>query len=316
VFLQKTRIGAALLTFQNLLHRTSVNISRRIGRPTLGRFIDETAYGTIRQAFEPAPITAADLTLDTFDVPMASDLLRRHGIVVLRNFIAPALADAARREAEAVATRIAEASNSSAVHGEVDGMPWQVGGSLFHDHTAMLEQKQSIANMRSRDRTTPNGGVIDIFFIAEAARIKGWLALDSCCTSMQKITTLVAAVSDARPAQINLLHNSSVTHTRGLHVDNLDGSYKAFLYLGDVHPEDGPYAYVPGSPQRADLLRREARLNSLLGHAETDSHAFEDLALSFPVPKGTLIVSCQSGVHRGLPQKPGASRSVLVANFR
>ena len=127
---------------------------------------------------------------------------------------------------------------------------------------------------------------------------------------------LVATVSDARPAQINLLHNSSVTNTRGLHVDNLDGNYKAFLYLGDVRAEDGPYAYVPGSHRRTDLLRREARLNSLLGHSETDSHAFEDLALSFPVPKGTLIVSCQSGVHRGLPQMPGASRNVLVANFR
>jgi hypothetical protein len=133
---------------------------------------------------------------------------------------------------------------------------------------------------------------------------------------MQKITALVAAVSDARPTQINLLHNGSVTNTRGLHVDSLNGNYKAFLYLGDVRAEDGPYAYVPGSHNRADLLRREARLNSLLGRAETDSHAFDDLALSFPVPRSTLIVSCQSGVHRGLPQKPGASRSVLVANFR
>jgi hypothetical protein len=247
---------------------------------------------------------------------MASDLLRRYGVVVLRNFIAHALADAARREAEAVATRIAEASDSSAVHGEVDGMPWQVGGSLFRDHTAMLEQKQSIANMRSRDRDTPNGGVIDIFFIAEAARTKRWVALDTCCAALRKAAPLVSAVADARPAQINLLHNSSVTSTRGLHVDNLDGSYKAFLYLGDVRTDDGPYAYVPGSHRRADLLRREARLNSLLGYVETDSHAFEDLALSFPVPKGTLIVSCQSGVHRGLPQQPDASRSVLVANFR
>lgn len=282
----------------------------------LGRFIDETAYGTIRQGFEPAAVAAEDLALDTCDLPKAHDLLRRHGVVVLQDFVAPALADAALREAEAVATRIAEASDCSDPHGEVDGLPWQVGGSLFCDHTAVLMHKQPIANMRSRDRATPNGGVIDIFFIEQVARARGWLALDTCCTGMQKVAALVAAVSDARPAQINLLHNNSVTSTRGLHVDNLNGSYKAFLYLGDVRAEDGPYAYVPGSHRRTDLLRREARLNSLLGHTETDSHAFDGMALSFPARKGTLIVSCQSGVHRGMPQKPGASRSVLVANFR
>jgi len=282
----------------------------------LGRFIDETAYGTIRQAFEPSSITATDLTLDAFDIPAASGVLQHHGIVVMQNFIEPALADDARHEAEAMATRIGEAADGLAPHGEIEGIPWQVGSTLFHGHTAILKHGQPIANMRSRDRATPNGGVIDFFFVAEAARAKGWQALDSCCAAMHKIAPLVRAVSDARPAQTNLLHNSSVTNTRGLHVDNLHGSYKAFLYLSDVRPEDGPYAYVPGSHRRADLLRREARLNSLLGCAETDSHAFDGLALSFPVPKGALIVSCQSGVHRGLPQKPGASRSVLVANFR
>ena len=80
--------------------------------------------------------------------------------------------------------------------------------------------------------------------------------------------------------------------------------------------EDGPYAYVPGSHRRPDLLKREARLNSLNGRPETNSYAFEGREVSFLVEKGTVIISCQSGVHRGMPQREGASRTVLVGNYR
>ena len=105
--------------------------------------------------------------------------------------------------------------------------------------------------------------------------------------------------------------------TRGLHVDNLHRYYKAFLYLSDVRTAgDGPYAYVPGTHRRPDLLRREARLNSLIGRHEADSFAFEGMEIPILAPKGSIILSCQSGVHRGLPQTWGASRTVLVGNYR
>lgn len=105
--------------------------------------------------------------------------------------------------------------------------------------------------------------------------------------------------------------------TRGLHVDNLHDYYKVFLNLSDVRDlGDGPYAYVPGSHRRHDLLRREARLNSFAGRAENDSFAFAGYEIPILAEKGTAIVSCQSGVHRGMPQRMGASRTVLVGNYR
>jgi hypothetical protein len=73
---------------------------------------------------------------------------------------------------------------------------------------------------------------------------------------------------------------------------------------------------VPGSHRRLDLLRREARLNGLNGRRETDSCAFKGHELNCLVEKGTVIISCQSGVHRGMPQQEGASRTVLVGNYR
>jgi hypothetical protein len=162
-----------------------------------------------------------------------------------------------------------------------------------------------------------NGGVIDIFAIDKAARENGWQALERCSALLQSgaIAGTIAAVSPARPARINMLRSDSVTVTRGLHVDNLARSYKAFLYLDDVRMQDGPYAYVPGTHRRMDLLRREARLNSLCGRTDTDALSFTGLELPLPVTKGTVIVSCQSGVHRGMPQETGASRTVLIASY-
>jgi hypothetical protein len=182
-----------------------------------------------------------------------------------------------------------------------------------------LAQGRPLANLRSRERGTINGGLIDFFYLDQAARENGWNALSACCGVLRgpPLAQIIAAVSPATPRQINMLRNDSITVTRGLHIDNLNGSYKAFLYLSDVRgKKDGPYAYVPGSHRRSDLLKREARLNSLKGRPETNSYAFEGREISFPVERGAVIISCQSGVHRGMPQQQGASRTVLVGNYR
>jgi hypothetical protein len=308
---------------QQLAHRTAIRLNRRIIRPVLGRFLDGGSYDAIRAGFHPTNVTAGQLTLDATVVTpgmlaQAAAILDWHGVVVLRNFAEATLMDAARREADGLMAPLNEALAGTGNCGRAGNISWQVGGARFKGHRAILAQGRPLANLRSRDRGTVNGGVIDLFFLDKAARENGWRALGTCCLSLQAgpVADIVAAVSSATPRQVNMLRNESVTATRGLHIDNLKGSYKAFLYLGDVGMADGPYAYVPGSHDRRDLLRREARLNSLKGRPETDSYAFAGLEVPLPAQKGTLIRSCQSGVHRGLPQRAGASRTVLVGNYR
>lgn len=249
----------------------------------------------------------------------ASAVLDWHGIVVLRDFVPGARIDAARREADGIVARLQSALETPRQQGVADGIPWQVGGARFASHRAIMAQGRPLANLRSRERGTVNGGIIDLFFADKLAREQDFQALTDCCASLMTgaVSRIIASVSPARPAQVNLLRNDSVTATRGLHVDNLMGNYKVFLYLDDVRSvEDGAYAYIPGSHRRTDLLRREARLNALCGRPESDSHAFDGREIAFPARKGTAIISCQSGVHRGLPQQPGASRTVLVGNYR
>jgi hypothetical protein len=294
-----------------------MRINRRITRPVLGRFFDAPNYDSIRGAFRPDAVTIADLAIDAGDTRAAA-VLDRYGIVVLRDFIDPALADAARFEADTLAARLQTALSVPDSHGVVDGIIWQVGGVLFRKHADIDAQARPVANIRTRERGAMNGGVIDIFAIDKAAQENNWQALQFCSGLLQSdvIVRTIAAVSPARLKRINMLRSDSVTVTRGLHVDNLSRTYKAFLYLGDVRAsDDGPYAYVPGTHHRLDLLRREARLNSLSGRADTDALTFNGLEIALPVTKGTVIISCQSGVHRGIPQRPGASRSVLIASY-
>ena len=318
------RSKARPIIFEDFAQRTAIRFNRRIARPLLGRFLAEPSYDSIRESFRPDDVTIADLSLDaskltTKDLDRAAAILDWHGVVALHGLIDLALIDTARQEADLLVERIERAIASPKDHGEVGDILWQVGGARFSSHQAILAQGRPLANLRSRRRGTLNGGLIDFFFVDQAARDSGWNALDARCGILKgpPLVQVIAAVSSAKPQQVNMLRNDSVTATRSLHIDNLDGSYKAFLYLSDAYrPEDGPYAYVPGSHRRLDLLKREARLNSLKGRPETNSYAFEGREISFPVERGTVIISCQSGVHRGMPQQEGASRTVLVGNYR
>jgi hypothetical protein len=293
-------------------------------RPLLGRFVTSRSYESIGRAFRPASVAAEDLSLagtnlTAAGMDRAASLLDRHGVVVLRDFVDSALIEAARHEADLLTERLQRAIATASNDGEMGNILWQVGGARFPSHRMILAHGRPLANLRSRKRGTINGGIIDLFFLDRAARENGWTALLSCCACLQSghIARIITAVSRTRPQQVNMLRNDSVTATRGLHVDNLDGSYKAFLYLSDVRGlADGPFAYVPGSHRRPDLLRREARLNSLKGIAENDSYAFNGREIAVAVSQGSVIISCQSGVHRGMPQQMGASRTVLVGNYR
>ena len=290
----------------------------------LGQFVDEHSYDAVRDRFGPTNVTADALTVDAgfpFSrerMSQARSILDRHGVVILRDFIGPALADAARREVDQMMEELVRAITGQKEHGVVRGITWQVGGALMRDHAAILAQSRPVANLRSKQRGTMNGGIIDLFFVDRAAHKnnQNTQTTNTARMASETIPRLLAGVSRARPAHINLLRNDSVTATRGLHVDNLTGSYKLFLYLSDVNSlDDGPYAYVTGSHRESTLLRREARLNSLCGRADSDAHSFDGHEIPFLVAKGTAILSCQSGVHRGLPQREGASRTVLVAKF-
>ena len=114
------------------------------------------------------------------------------------------------------------------------------------------------------------------------------------------------------PKNLNLYINRSITKTRGFHIDSNYRSIKGFVYLTDVNRlEDGPYCYVKGT--HVDTLFKKVN-NSVIGLKEAP---FVDQLNIVPVlgKKGTLILSDQSGIHRGIPQKKGSTRELLVMRY-
>ena len=111
-------------------------------------------------------------------------------------------------------------------------------------------------------------------------------------------------------------HNTrSNENTRYYHVDVYQKEFKAFLYLDDVDPGNGPFTYLRGTHK--SHFRRVKQ--QILWNGEGSPTSFSNKALG-PLlerevqivgPAGTLILADVRGFHRGSPQVD-RSRSALV----
>lgn len=116
---------------------------------------------------------------------------------------------------------------------------------------------------------------------------------------------------------INSYINSGVTSTRGFHVDSYNRQIKIFIYLTDVLDlSDGPYTYVKGTHLDTPYRRVNKKISeSFKAKTETPLVPFENI---YPIlaAKGSLVVSDQSGFHRGFPQQENGYRRVLTINCK
>ena len=116
-----------------------------------------------------------------------------------------------------------------------------------------------------------------------------------------------------------------------LHMDTFHPTAKAWLYLQDVGPEDGPLLYVPGSHRATpERLAWERELSIGAAHAadpEIAAGSFrvdEEMlgALGYPapramtVPANTLVVANTHGFHARKASTRPTSRSEIYGSLR
>lgn len=230
---------------------------------------------------------------------------------------------ATRGDTDALATELAE-SGVVSVEGYLDGptcdkIREEVTALVENDELEVADESMSGSEMMAASRTILNeragqddAGMLDIFNIDETIPETAEIRNDEFIADI--INT--ASPKPCAPENINIYLNRSVTDTRGYHFDSYETQFKAFVYLTDVPDESyGPYSYVKGSHKRSYPRRRlEGLLNRARSRKPTAAISFdEDDIVTFTAPKGTLIISDQTGYHRGIPQEPGRER-MLISN--
>lgn len=184
-----------------------------------------------------------------------------------------------------------------------------------HDYATLRDGKRPVAMVRDGI----DAGMIDIFH-ADAFLNRRGIDLQRILRSSGVVDMMEAVLpGEFELRNVNAYINRGVVSTRGFHVDSYGGNQiKAFVYLTDVTTlENGPYCYVIGSHSASGFPMLNTALAKFLGRQITDVSAFERTnALPLLGESGTLLVSNQSGAHRGYPQTPDGERVLLALNFQ
>lgn len=260
----------------------------------------------------------------TFDVTRHSTHtiatnLQKYGVICLNNLVDSNMCDGLNEIADGVFSDVTHstAADDSVDAGDLGYLAWQKNLRLADTFNALLDYEKPIVNIRGSAGS--DTGMMDVFNIQKIPALsadKGFKQLFNEFTH-GRIDQLVRQVSSFTFSNVQLYENRSVLDTRGFHIDNIFGTYKVFVYLTDVNSErEGPYCYVPGSHRIPYLHRLELRQTERSGIRPRDMLSSEYLpSIRFVAPRGTVIVSNQTGIHRGFPQQPGACRRVMVANY-
>lgn len=183
-----------------------------------------------------------------------------------------------------------------------------------HSESVTLANGTSFLYRNSNDPSAPDHGMLDISFIDHSIQEIRSINLDELKCLLEQATGQKVFHTGTH-AYIN----KGIKGTRGYHIDNIQPvTYKAFLYLTDVNELSyGPYAYIKKSHRFCWHIYANLIRNLLLpGYSLTDMKLYNKSNVEHcTASKGTLILSSQTGIHRGLPQETGKTRIALIFNY-
>lgn len=167
-------------------------------------------------------------------------------------------------------------------------------------------------------RNGADNGMLDIFNIDNLLRDKLSIGLFNKIREDLFLNKFLKSLTKSLKMQnINSYVNSGVTKTRGFHVDSYKNQIKLFIYLTDVMElKQGPYTFVKGSHKQNPYRLINSQLSEGIKiKTETPIININDI---YPIlaKKGTLVISDQSGFHRGFPQSEVGFRRTLTINCK
>lgn len=239
-------------------------------------------------------------------LPAAREILKRHGIVVVLNAISEVRCQKLRKDVE---TLYQEYAASGAALDERESALFQNGKSKLKGYRQLANYCKTVIEVRQGQ----DKGMVDIFNcdLALPDSGRGIRATFESSTVLSLLNR-----SHLRPRNLNVYINQGITSTRGFHVDSHNEDLKAFIYLTDVKTlSDGPYTFVKGSHANATFRQINRNFCRCLKPATETPIVNPEVITPILAPKGSMVISDQSGFHRGWPQAPSGKRMVAVMKY-
>lgn len=239
------------------------------------------------------------------DIKRGRKILADSGLLVIPSVVSDEVCDAARQEVLSLCGNFDEPQDIF----ENEQALFQVGTAKLKGYYQLSNYPKAVVNMRNGQ----DDGMFDIFNCDRA--------LPNSMRPFREIfehSGVLALLNrpSLKARNLNVYVNRGVRKTRGFHVDSYSENLKAFIYMTDVLAlDDGPYTFV-----------KRSHLDS--GFRQVNKHLCKDLtpATETPIldpeqitpvlaPKGSLVISDQSGSHRGWPQSAAGNRLVAVMKY-
>lgn len=191
---------------------------------------------------------------------------------------------------------------------------------MLAGYKSLVNADKAVINTRfSRPdgRSGSDAGMIDIFHPEKLSEsIRKTIQISVQNTQIKKLISLSTMRKIYKKCH-NLYINNGVQDTRGFHCDGRSLKFKSFLFLTDVKElKDGPYCYVTGTHRNGSTWDRTCKFNSI---NNIDRCEFTQLggnnSVAMLAAAGDMVISSQSGAHRGHPQAPDGHRRVLVTMY-
>ena len=265
-----------------------------------------------------------DLTI-SFDDPdfnvKSKELLHNNGILIIQDVFSNNTIDLAYKEVyDFFLSDKTEIFNHHDYY-EKENVAYQKNMVHLKTYKEINDYPVPVVNMRSDDLLQADGGMIDIFNFEKLNNFSEFNGVNEIHHMIRKNTSfhnlLSNFINDFSASSTHIYVNEGVINPRAIHFDNLNSTYKVFVYLTDVlEMEYGPYSYVPGSHSKDNYIRRVHKLNKVFKRYTGDTPFFNrKLALPILGKKGTVIISCQNGLHGGIPQSKDKMRVMYVDTF-
>lgn len=242
----------------------------------------------------------------------AKNLLNENGIVVVPNFLDRETVNSMYNANNSLLKEISEIEENSNGYYEDKHIIVQSSDIRINGYLALSTHKKTIVNIRQGQDL----GMIDIFNV-DKSKYHCDIEIRDILRKKKNLNELVFGLESGKElSNINLYHNDSIIKTRGFHIDDMSNTLKAFIYLTDVdYLSNGPYCYVSGTHKPGPY--REANLAIARKSVKITETPYAPVSSIVPVlaKKGSLVISDQTGIHRGIPQKENFKRTVLVARY-